>query len=262
MSETLYPTGYGVRLVTFDVLRDTFEPRMHPAGAVRFFNFIYHQGGKFGAGGGFRVTQPVKPGFAKPGRSFHQKQKFPSGEFYVAIDMVVVNPGYKHRAPRWDEVPRQGTPPAIAYGWHANVGTPGSKGNEPWHGQPVPLDGWDAWVRDGRYDLDYNYPIEIFTPREQPPQPPVPTTPQPPVQGVIVEFTSRVITVGARGNDVKFWQNQLNDVGNQGLYVDGWFADRSSDAVKNWQIFFGLPVTGELDARTQRSIIEMALLAG
>ena len=66
MSEVLYPMGYGTRLVTFDVLRNTFEPFMHPEAARRGFNFILHQGGKFGIGGGYRPpgAQPDRPGFA------------------------------------------------------------------------------------------------------------------------------------------------------------------------------------------------------
>ena len=158
----LYPSGYGTRLVTFDQLVEQHTPHMHPEAARRGFNFILCQQGKFGIGGGYRPpgTQPSGTTFAPKGKSFHQDQPFPSGMFYIAWDLVVRNPGGNHRAPRWSEVPRQGTQLATDYGVHCNVGEPGSVGNEPWHMQPVPIDGWQSWVNDGRPDIQYNYPIK------------------------------------------------------------------------------------------------------
>lgn len=261
-AETLYPSGYGIRLVTMDELRARYEPHMHPEAARRGFNFIYHQGGKFGIGSGFRTTQPVGPTFAPDGQSFHQAQRFPSGMFYIAWDMVVVNPGYRHRTPRWDEVPMQDSHNALfVYGVHHNVGKPGSKGNESWHEQPVPIDGWGTWVNQGRPDLQYNYPIQIFDPRPQPPQPPVPPT-QPPTKRVIVEFTSRNLFKGSIGNDVKFYQGLLNDLSGRQLLIDGFYGPRTEEAVRDWQIHFGLTVDGVLGPKTQRSIIEIALIKG
>ena len=107
MSETLYPLGYGTRLVTWEVLEATHKPHAHPAAWRVISNFLQHQGGKFGIGGGRRLhgQQPDKPGFAPEGESFHQDQPFPSGYFYSAWDLVVVNPGFRHRAPLWSEVP-------------------------------------------------------------------------------------------------------------------------------------------------------------
>lgn len=254
--DTLYPIFYGMRLVTFDVLRNSFEPHMHPEAARRGFNFILHQGGKFGIGGGYRPpgTQPGAPGFADEGRSFHQDQKFPSGTYYTAWDVVVVNPGYVHRAPYWSEVPEQGKQLAIDYGWWMNVGT------ESWHSQPIPLDGWMAWYNGGRFDLDSNYPIVISPPREQPPQPPVPSPPYPPSKEILVQFTSRTLVEGAVGNDVKFFQKQMNDIAGQGLLLDGHYGAKTTQAVKNWQSFFNLsPIDGKLGPNTQRSIIEVSL---
>jgi hypothetical protein len=43
MAEVLYPISYGTRMVTFDVLRNTFAPHMHPEAARRAFNFILSQ---------------------------------------------------------------------------------------------------------------------------------------------------------------------------------------------------------------------------
>jgi hypothetical protein len=258
--EILYPMFYGTRLVTFDVLRNTFEPHMHPEAARRGFAFILYKGGKFGIGGGYRPpgNQPIKNGFAPPGRSFHEGQLFPSGRFYTAWDMVVVNPGGRHRSPKWSEVPAQGQSDAVNYGVHMNVST------EAWHMQPIELDGYDSWVNAGRYDLVFDRPIRFNPPQPpvlQPPvlQPPVPST-QPPSQGVIVEFASRVMALGSTGNDVKFYQNILNDISGQGLTLDGHLGAKTVASIKAWQSFLNLEVTGALDAPTQRSMIEMSLL--
>lgn len=159
--EILYPMGYGLQLVTFDVLRNKHEPFMHPEAARRGFNFILMQEGFFGIGGGFREVgdQPNLPGFAPEGKSFHQKQKFPSGSYYTAWDMVVRNlQGMPHRAPVWREVPIQGSKEAAEYGWHMNVSS------ESWHAQPTELDGYDSWVANGRKDLVPNYPIKTNVP--------------------------------------------------------------------------------------------------
>lgn len=250
--ETLYPMFYGTRLVTMDVLMATFKPHMHPEAALRGFTFIRLQEGLFGIGGGYRRpgTQPNKPGFAPPGKSFHEGQQFPSGLLYVAWDLVCVNPGGTHRSPRWSEVPKQGSDFASRCGMHMNIDT------EPWHMQPVELDGWDRWVNSGRPDLRLGYPVIVKPPT--PPDPPKPT----PSQGVTVEFTSRNLTEGDVGNDVKFFQRQLNDIAGQGLTLDGNFGAKTTEAVKNWQRFFPpLTVDGQLGAKTQRSIIEISLLA-
>jgi len=267
--ETLYPMGYGTRLVPWFVLEATYKPHAHPAAWRVLENFLKHQGGKFGIGGGRRLhgSQPNKPGFAPEGESFHQDQPFPSGLFYAAWDLVVVNPGHVHRSPRWDEVPAQGTAQAIAYGFHMNVGKPGEKGSESWHGQMVPLDGYRSWVLQGRYDLNRDYPILIRPPRPQPPQPPVPHT-QPTTKEITVQFTSRNLVNGSVGSDVKFYQRLLNDVAAQGLLLDGHYGDQTERAVWNFQAFFGklsdgtvLKADGKLGAHTQRGIIEVALKA-
>lgn len=231
---TLYPTGYGKRMVTMDELRQRFEPRMHPEFAARLFPFLEAQGGFMGIGGGFRATggQPDKPGFAKEGQSMHQLQDFPSGRFYAGLDMVVVNPGGKHRAPRWSEVPQQGSDAARRYGVHMNVGEPGSKGNEPWHCQPVELDGWDVWVRNGRPDLQYGYLTGT-------PLPPIPLPTFPPT-----------VRRGDRGATVEQLQVALG-----GLKVDGkfgWFTDR---AVRAFQRAHGLKVDGVVGPKTWAAIL-------
>lgn len=253
MSETLYPIFYGTRMVPMDVLMATFGPMMHPEGARRGFSFIRLCGGSIGIGSGYRRpgTQPNKPGFAPPGKSFHEGQQFPSGRFYTAWDMVAVNPGGLHRSPNWEEVPKQGSQLAHDLGWHMNIG------NEPWHAQPIELDGWDRWVSSGRPDLRYNRQITIIEPFVPPP--PVDPPVQPPSQGIVMQITSRTLVEGSVGNDVKFFQRLLNDISGQGLTLDGNYGPATTQAVKNWQGFFSLSVDGKLGPNTQKSIIEIAL---
>lgn len=266
--ETLFPIFYGTRLVTWDVVEATFKPHMHPEGWRRGANFLWHHGGKFGVGGGRRIIQPTKPGFADPGKSFHQDQLFPPGLFYTAWDLIVVNPGHVHRSPLWSEVPAQGSQLAIDYGFHMNVGTPGQPGSESWHGQPIELDGWDAWAHAGKPDLRTGYPIVISDPRPQPPQPPLPPALPPVTSGVYVNFVSRDLIEGSVGPDVKFFQRQLNEIAGQGLILDGHYGPKTTQAVKNWQGFFkktsdGKPLIadGKMGSLTQQSIIEVSLAA-
>lgn len=267
--ETLYPIFYGTRLVPFSTIEATFKPRCHPEVWRRMANFLKHQGGKFGIGGGYRADgeQPDLPGFAPEGKSFHQVQAFPSGLYYSAFDMVVVNPGFRHRSPRWDEVPAQGRQLAIAYGVHANVGTPGTAGSEPWHFQGTPIDGWQSWMNAGRPDLQYNYPILIGDPRPMPPQPPTPDPLQQPTTGRIkVQINSRVLREGSIGKDVKYFQTLMNDIAGQGLLLDGHYGPRTTTAVKNIQRFAGktsdgkiIVVDGVLGALTQQVLVELAM---
>lgn len=157
---TFYPIGYGTELVTLGRLRaETYPTLMHPVYADRLFAWIEAQGGKVGIGGSWRRTQPDKPGFAPAGKSFHQTQQFPSGPYFAAVDLVVEVPGQRHRAPTWDEVPEQGSRDAELWRLHCNV--PG----EPWHMQPIELDGWQTWVNAGRPDLEErSMPAYIATP--------------------------------------------------------------------------------------------------
>lgn len=153
----LYPYGYGADMVSLDELRARTHPdKMHPEYARRLFAWIEAQTGRIGIGGSWRPVdgQPDKPGFAPEGKSFHQSQSFPSGSWFAAVDLVARNPGGVHRSPRWDEVPAQGGVEARDWGVHANVST------EPWHMQPVELDGWQSWVNAGRPDLTINYGAE------------------------------------------------------------------------------------------------------
>jgi hypothetical protein len=116
--------------------------------------------GLIGCGQTYRAVQPSKPGFAPPGMSFHEKQKFASGLFAVsAVDLVaraaVGNPNPAHRSPTWEE---SGTSPN--YGVYTFV-----KG-EPWHMQCIEMRGYQTWVNAGRPD-----PQHFTLPTTQSPQP-------------------------------------------------------------------------------------------
>lgn len=162
---TVYPVGYGRELVTMDELRRRHEPRMHPEYARRLFAYLEAKDGLLGIGGGWRSTQPAKPGFAPEGKSFHQDQRFASGFVgYAAVDLVARNGGSVHRAPTWDEC-------ADAPQWFLHTFITG----EPWHMQCIEMRGWQTWVNGGRKD-----PIAgVRLPSDPLPPPPDPVQPLP-----------------------------------------------------------------------------------
>lgn len=167
MSEILYPVAYGTQTVPMAELRRRHEPHMHPEFARRLFAWLEAQGGLVGIGGGYRPlgTQPDKPGFAPEGKSFHQPQKFSANpDTYAAVDLVVVNPGGVHRAPRWSEVPAAKSSEAARWGLHCHIST------ESWHEQPHEIRGWTSWVLAGRKDPVAGHPIpgparRVFAPK-------------------------------------------------------------------------------------------------
>jgi len=137
-----YPDGYGTRMVTLEEMEVRHGGKQHPEFARRFFAYMEHKGGALGVGGGWRSTQPDKPGFAPDGKSFHQDQRYASGFVgYAAVDLVHVNPGGKHRSPTWDECAD-----APTFGLHTFIT------GEPWHIQCVEMRGWQTWVNAGRPD--------------------------------------------------------------------------------------------------------------
>ena len=233
---TLYPTYYGTDLVTMDGLEVRFKPRMHPEMWRRLSAWLIAQDGQIGIGGGFRLTQPDLPGFAPDGRSFHQAQRFASGfTGYCAVDLVARNTtGQRHRAPTWSEVPIQGSGQAAINGVHANVST------EPWHMQPVEIDGWASWRRPrwlgglGRTDPVAGYPI---------PSPP-------PQKGDVVQVTVTTVREGDSGGWVRKLQVLLPTFSQEVGTADGSFGPRTKAGVINVQRFFNLTVDGIVGPRT------------
>ena len=83
-----------------------------------------------------------------------------------------------------------------------------------------------------------------------------------------MNFASRELVEGMVGSDVKFYQRQMNDLAGQGLLLDGHYGAKTTQAVKNWQLFFKqtsdgklLGSDGKLGPNTQQSIIEVSLAA-
>lgn len=217
----LYPHGYGTRMVPIDELFTRSQvDKMHPEYARRLRAWIIAQRGRIGIGGAWRPAggQPDKPGFAPEGRSFHQTQRFRSGiEAFCAVDLVAVNHGRVHRSPTWDEVPRKGSTEAKQWGLHCNV-----KG-EPWHMQPIEIDGYLTWTLRLRPEPAGNYPLPE---------------------------TRRTLKRGDAGPDVRMAQHIMATKASQPVKVDGDFGRQTETAVINIQRFFQLAITKQIDPPT------------
>jgi len=216
-----YPTGYGTTMVDIDTLFARHHiNRMHPEFARRLRAWLQSQNGRIGIGGSWRETQPAKPGFAPEGKSFHQSQTFSGGRVaFAAVDLVHVNPGGKHRSPRWDEVPKQGTQGARDWGVHCNVA------GEPWHMQPIELDGYAGWVSKGRKELVIGYFLpNLANPTVQPE--PAPT----PGPAAVFAYPGLPVVRGSTNVEaIKLVQGIV------GAKPDGDFGPATERRVKAWQ---------------------------
>ena len=203
----LFPSGYGTTMVDIDELfRKHHVLKMHPVYASRLRAWLIAQGGRVGIGGSWRASQPAKPGFAPEGKSFHQSQTFAGGRVaFCAVDLVVAVPGKKHRAPTWDEVPKKGSAEAKRWGLHCNVTRP----SEPWHIQPVEIDGYGTWVRGGRKDFG-----------SAPTPTPAPSAPK---------YPGKPLRLGSKGDAVKHVQKVV------GATQDGDYGAATERRVKAWQ---------------------------
>lgn len=146
----LIPYGYGTEYRTVESVAATLIVHHHPEYVRRIIPWLESKAGEIGVGGGWRLTQPVKPGAAPEGMSFHQDQKYNDGFVGAcAVDLVARNPnaGGVHLTVRWAQVLPQGSAAAKLWGLHCNVN--GST-QEPWHMQPIEIDGWQSWVNAGR----------------------------------------------------------------------------------------------------------------
>jgi len=203
----LFPSGYGTSMVGLDELfRKHHVLKMHPEYARRLRVWLEAQGGRIGIGGSWRASQPAKPGFAPEGKSFHQSQTFAGGRVaFCAVDLVVAVPGKKHRAPTWDEVPKKGSVEAKRWGLHCNVTRP----SEPWHIQPIEIDGYGTWVRGGRKDFG-----------SAPTPAPAPSAPK---------YPGKPLRLGSKGDAVKHVQKVV------GATQDGDYGAATERRVKAWQ---------------------------
>lgn len=229
----LFPSGYGTSMVDIDELfKRHHVGKMHPEFARRLREWLIAQEGRIGIGGSWRDIQPAKPGFAPEGKSFHQSQKFDSGRFvFCAVDLVHVNPGKNHRAPSWDEVPRKGSQEAKRWGLHCNVTRP----SEPWHIQPIEIDGYGSWVRGGRKDFSVMTII-----------PPAPA-PKPPA-GAVFAYPGQPLRLGSKGDAVKLVQAVI------GAKPDGDYGPATERRVKAWQKSRGMFVDGVVGSVTWKAM--------
>ncbi len=174
MATTLYPIGYSRQLVTLEEMRRRYAPKFENESWRRIENYLVHAGkGALGIGSGWRSFQATTSAATRAGHSFHQTQTFVDGaKGCAAIDAVARNGNGVHRAPRTGEFPAQGSQAARLWGVHCNVGTPGQRGWEPWHVQPVELDGWGRWVDNGRQRPRAGYSIPHGTTAPPAPLPP------------------------------------------------------------------------------------------
>lgn len=227
----LFPHGYGTTMVTLDELFERHHPdKMHPEFARRLRAWLIAQEGRVGIGGSWRATQPAKPGFAPEGKSFHQSQQFASGRVaFCAVDLVHVNPGGRHRSPSWVEVPKKGNAECVRWGLHCNVK------NEPWHIQPIEIDGWGSWNRNGRKDFSVLNMV------------PVPSDPVKP-PALVFAYPGSPLRLGSKGDSVKLVQAVV------GATPDGDFGPATERRVKAWQKSRGMFVDGVVGPVTWKAM--------
>ncbi len=240
---TLYPWGYQKYLVSLPRLKELARiDLMEPEYASRLFAWLESKGGRIGLGSSVRFTQPTGSTFAPAGKSFHLMQRMRDGKtFFMAVDLVARNGTNIHRAPRWDEVPKQGSGHSDIrnYGVHCNVST------ESWHMQAIEIDGYDSWVNNGRPRPNPNFAIKGST-----------SAPSAPVEQAFSpgERTIRVTTPRMHGIDIAYIQQTLSRQ-NLPLKDDGYYGPTTAEAVKVVQGRKGLKRTGIVGANTWAVII-------
>lgn len=243
----LYPWGYQRALVTEERLWELARFDLcDPATARRFKSWIRSRGGRIGIGGAVRFVQPDKPGFAEPGKSFHELQTWDDGKKnFAALDLVVQNGSNVHRSPTWAEVPKQGSghPDITDFGVHANVT------GEPWHLQAIEIDGWYTWANSGRRRPNLGFKLKEDT---------GPTPPPAPKVYAPGDRTLRVTTPRMEGIDVAFVQLVARDKAGQTVTIDGIYGNETKAAVTNIQAWVGLEADGIVGPNTWKLIITMS----
>ena len=256
-----YPIGYGTATVTFAELKRRYSGNMEPEYARRLFAWIESKGGAVGIGGASRPNPSNTSAASKRGRSFHQIQTFADGSrFFCAVDLVHINsPGKVHRTMQWSDVPKQGSAEAKKWGLHCNVQKP----QEPWHIQPIELDGYGTWERNGRPRPKAGYKIPGSPGKLRQPKP---------VGGELGHFAPEVSEYGLfpakpdkgevnrqsrpRPDDrVRYLQGVLtNQVHLSGIDIDGYYGDKTEGGVLAVQKWNGLEQTGSCDNATWAAI--------
>lgn len=247
----LFPSGYGTGELTLSALVDKHLPPTvtEPEYRIRLINWLASTKGEIGLGDILpRSKDHSVSAASKANKSFHQLQKFTDGtEWACAIDLVVRNPGKGHSSGLvpWDKVPVQGSADAKKWGVHINVS------GEPWHIQPVEIDGHTSWVSAGRKRPVAGYDI----PGEQAPPPPPPA----PSKRATLSITSP--RTAQSKQLVREAQTILNKA-NQKITVDGWFGSQTDRAVRNVQKFFGLEIDGIVGPKTWALLDAINVWAG
>jgi len=165
----LYPDGYSsyAPRLTLAQVEAKHRPKMEHEFAERWFAAMAAADGLVGIGGGWRAVNPVAPGFAPPGRSFHESQQWRDGQYaYAAIDLIGVNARHG-TAQEW--MRRYGSQFGLLTFWNVMVGGH----TEPWHVQADDIPrGYSQWTQLGRpnpfpaYILPGHYipPVPTFPP--------------------------------------------------------------------------------------------------
>tara|TARA_R110000868_G_scaffold172746_1_gene408704 strand:+ start:546 stop:1319 length:774 start_codon:yes stop_codon:yes gene_type:complete len=243
ITQTTYPSGYGTDRLTLSKLLAKHCPATvcEPEYRRRLELFLASKNGQLGIGDiQPRGTSDVSAASAA-NKSFHQLQTCSdSTEWCMAVDLVVAREGEGHTS--WgvpvELVPVQGSADAKKWGLHANVGTPGNKGFESWHLQPIEVDGHTAWVKAGRNRPVAGYKLPKSSNETKQPTPaPLPTLRMTPPR------------TQQEKNHVALAQTILNKC-SQNITVDGWFGSQTDKAVRNVQKYFGLTVDGIIGPKT------------
>lgn len=257
---TSYPVGYGTATVSFAELKRRYSGGMEPEFARRLFAWLASNDGAIGIGSASRPTPHPVSRASRLGRSFHQLQTFADGSrHFCAVDLVHINPGSVHRAPRWSESIEQGSSAARKWGLHCNVQRP----SEPWHMQPIEIDGYQSWVNNGRPRAAPNY--------EVPGNPSKVTQPKPiagdlgvfdPDRSEYGLFPAKVDKAEVdrqfrpRPSDlVRYLQGVMTNQCNlAGIDIDGIFGQITEGGVKSVQEWNGIDAHGRVDSVTWGAI--------
>ena len=252
-----YPVGYGKATVTFAELKRRYSGDMEPEYARRLFAWLEAQGGKVGIGSAWRPNPSNVSKASREGRSFHQTQTFGDGSrYFCAVDLVHVNEsGGIHRGIQWSEVPEQGSAEAKKWGLHCNVQKP----QEPWHMQPIEIDGWGSWASSGRVRPAAGYRLPGNPGKVRQPKPQA---------GELGQFSPENSTYGLypaktdkgdvdrksrpRPDDlVRYLQGVMtNQCRLPGIDIDGYFGEKTENGVKAVQKWNKLEPNGRCDAAT------------